>query len=59
MWLEEEKEAPGASSSLLVSQLFLGDDDLLHVPVSLALHFLAIFGDVAQADTSNVPQVLE
>lgn len=45
--------------SLLVSQLLLGDDHLLHMPVNLPLHFLAVFGGVAQANTSYVPQVLE
>lgn len=47
------------SAGLLVSQFFLGDDHLLHMPVSLPLHFLAIFGGVAQANTSNIPQVFE
>lgn len=45
--------------SLLVSQLLLGHDHLLHVPENLPLHFLAVFGGVAQANTSYVPQVLE
>lgn len=45
-------------SNLLVSQLFLCDDDLLHTPVHLPLHFLPILGRVAQADTGDVAQVL-
>lgn len=47
-----------ATDVLLVSQFPLRDDDLLHMPVSLPPHFLSIFGSVAQADTSNVTQVL-
>lgn len=43
---------------LLVSQFPLGDDDLLHIPVNLPLYFLSVLGRVAQADTSDVTQVL-
>lgn len=45
-------------SSLPVSQLLFSDNNLLDVPVRLSLHFLPIFGCVAQADTSDVAQVL-
>lgn len=54
-----ELEQDQSAGSLLVSQLLLGDDHLLHVPENLPLHFLAVFGGVAQANTSYVPQVLE
>lgn len=43
---------------LLVSQLSFSDDNLLYMPVSLPLHLLSILGRMAQADTSNVTQVL-
>lgn len=48
----------GGSSSSLVSQLLLRDDELLHAPVHLPLHFLPVLGRVAQADTGDVAQVL-
>lgn len=43
---------------LLVSQFLFGDNDLLHMPVNLPLYFLPVLGCVAQADTSDVIQVL-
>lgn len=46
------------TSVLLVSQFLFGDDDLLHMPINLPLYFLSILGRVAQADTSDVIQVL-
>lgn len=47
-----------SNHGLLVSQFPFSDDDLHHMPVNLPLHFLSILGCVAQADTSNVAQVL-
>lgn len=41
-----------------VAQLFLYDNDLLHMPVCLPLYLLTIFGGVAKADASNITQVL-
>lgn len=46
------------TSVLLVSQFLFGDDDLLHMPINLPLYFLSILGRVAQADPSDVIQVL-
>lgn len=45
-------------SSSLVSQLLFRDDDLLHAPVHLPLHFLPVLGRVAEADTGDVAQIL-
>lgn len=42
----------------LVSQLLLSHHHVHNVPKVFALHLLPVFGDVADADTRNLPQVL-
>lgn len=42
----------------LVSQLLLRHHHVQNVPKVFALHLLPVFGDVADADARNLPQVL-
>lgn len=42
---------------LLISKFFFFHNNLLYMPVNFPFNFLSIFGCVAQADGSNIPEI--